>query len=125
IGAVPTYREGVDYQVADTTGLISRPPGSTVFHLEEVAARGQILPGQKQLTHSDLTFFQDVRAGMILTVVGPASAAGRYTIKRQVDAGTIEIYGQFPVAVDHVNFQVDDLLSVKYEYNPVTIDLRQ
>src|SRR5579859_2390665 len=125
IDGVVTYREGIDYALDDTTGLISRPAGSSVFHLEESAARGQILPSQKQLRHADPTFFQNVRAGMILTVLGPLEAAGRYTIKRQVDAGTVEIYGQFPVAVDNVTFQIDELLSVQYEYNPVTIDLAQ
>jgi hypothetical protein len=69
------------------------------------------------------TFFMNVRAGMILTMLGPGLVAGRYTIKRQVSSGTIEIYGRFPAAVSGVSFQVDDLLSVRYDYNPVSIDL--
>src|SRR5262249_26886042 len=61
--------------------------------------------------------------GMVLTVLGPDQVMGRYTVKRQVNAGTIEIYGKFPVSVDGLTFQIDDLLSVTYEYNPVAIDI--
>lgn len=119
-----TYHEGPDYLVDDIDGRLSRPAGSSIFHLEEDGARGQIAGNQKQLVHTtNATFFQNVRAGMILTVNGPVAVAGRYTIKRQVSASTVEIYGSFPDAASGVSFQVDDLLSVKYEYNPVSVDL--
>jgi hypothetical protein len=124
IDGATTYKEGSDYIVDDIGGTIARPAGSSMFHLEEDGARGQILAGQKQLTHTtNPTFFQNVRAGMILNVNGPAPVSGRYTVKRQVNAGTIEIYGNFPATAAGVSFQVDELLSVRYEYNPVTVDL--
>jgi hypothetical protein len=124
-GAV-TYKEGVDYFLDDVNGTIARPPGSSIFHIEEDGALGQMLAGQKQLTHTtNATFFQNVRAGMILTVLGPAPVMGRYTIKRLLNAATVEIYGGFPAVSSGVSFQIDDLLSVAYEYNPVTVDLLQ
>ncbi len=126
IGGTPLYREGVDYTVDDILGTIARTAGSAIFHLEEDGAQGQILVNRKQFVHlSSPAFFQNVRAGMILTVLGPNSAVGRYTIKRQVNAATIEIYGNFPAALAGVSFQVDELLSVTYEYNPVTVDVTQ
>lgn len=125
-GAV-SYREGSDYLVDDVDGTLTRPARSSVFHLEEDGGVGGIALGGKQLVHTTKpAFFQDVRAGMILTVNGPAAVAGRYTVKRQVSASTIEIYGVFPsVMASGVSFQVDDLLAVKYEYNPVSVDLAQ
>jgi hypothetical protein len=126
IQGAPTYNEGIDYTIDDASGTITRTPASSIFHTAENGAAGQILAGAKQLQHrTNPTFFQNVRAGMILTVLGPVQVSGRYTIKRQVNAATIEVYGNFPAALAGVSFQVDDLLSVTYEYNPVTVDLIQ
>lgn len=124
IDGAPSYSEGSDYVLDDINGLIVRTAGSTIFHIQEEGALGAIATNQKQLMHtSKPTFFENVRAGMILTVLGPAAVAGRYTVKRQLSALTIEVYGGFPSATGGVSFQVDDLLAVSIDYNPVTVDL--
>ena len=118
------YAEGHDYALDDLNGILSRAAGSTIFHLSESSNGGAVISA-KRLRHTIMSsFFQNVRAGMILTVTGPSGVAGRYTIKSQIASDTVEIYGTFPVASQsNVNFQVDDLLRIEFDYNPVSIDV--
>jgi len=117
-GAV-TYAEGTDYEIDDATGLISRPALSGVFHLDGAGAT--VLTAKTLESVGD---FADARPGMIITIDTPASVAGEYTVKEQIDNDTVEIYGEFPIASEvNVDFQLDDNLSVTYEYNPVTVDV--
>jgi len=68
--------------------------------------------------------FIDVRQDMVLTISLPASVAGTYTVKTHIDDDNIEIYGVFPVgSVSGVSYQVDDLLTIEFGYNPVTVDV--
>jgi hypothetical protein len=115
-GAV-SYEEGTDYVVLDETGVISRPPGSTIFH---TTGAGGVTSG-KQLTCAGA--FNNARPGMQLTVLAPSSVAKRYTIRTKLSSDIIEIYGTFAANVGGVSFQVDDILAVSYFYNPCSVDI--
>lgn len=119
IDGVVTYAEGTDYTIDDATGLISRPALSGVFHLDGTGAT--VLTAKTLESVGD---FALARPGMIITIDTPGTVAGEYTVKEQIDNDTVEIYGEFPVASEvNVDFQLDDNLSVSYEYNPVTVDV--
>jgi len=114
-----TYAEGSDYIILDSSGLLSRPAGSSIFHLASSAAAVTTV---KQLTK--VGGFVGVRQDMILTISLPASVAGTYTVKQHISDDVIEIYGSFPVgSAAAVSYQVDDLLTISYEYNPVAVDI--
>jgi len=114
-----TYLEGVDYTIIDSSGVISRISGSSIFHLASSAAE---VMTDKRL--AKIGGFVGVRQDMILTISLPANAAGTYTVKQRVSDDEIEIYGTFPVASQAgVTYQIDDLLTIQYEYNPVAVDI--
>lgn len=119
IDGVVTFAEGADYEIDDVTGLISRPPLSGVVH---VTGAGAEVVGAKIFESTG--DFVTARAGMILTIDVPSTVAGTYTIKQKIDNDTVEIYGSFPISSETgVDFQMDDNLSIAYEYNPVTVDV--
>lgn len=121
IDAAVVYVEGVDYAIDDNSGLLSRIAGSRIYHDDVVGAS---ITSSKVL--SAASAFSQVRRGMILTVSQPLSVAGTYTIKNVIDPSTIEIFSEFPgttFPVTGVEFQVDDLLVVSYEYNPISVDI--
>lgn len=119
IDSVFVYSEGVDYTIDDPTGLIARPPGSSIFHIE---GTGADVTSTKIL--NKVGAFAAVRRGMILTIDTPGTVAGTYTIRAKIDDDNIEIYGSFGVSSESgVGFQVDDLLVVVFEYNPIAIDI--
>lgn len=116
-----TYTEGPDYSIVDVSGLIARPAGSAIFHVSGSSAS---VTAAKVLTKSGA--FVGVRKDMVLTIDLPASVAGSYTVKNKIDDDNIEIYGTFPVSsfpVAGVDYQVDDMLTLSYDYNPATIDI--
>lgn len=123
------FFEGTDFTLDDTLGVISRPAGSNIYHVE--ATGGQVTEavpgsGEAKLLSASGSVFTLTRPGMVVTVSSPATVAGTYTIKRVISSTQIEIYGQFPGSsfpVSGVSFQVDDLLLVSYEYNPVSVDI--
>jgi hypothetical protein len=119
IDGVSTFVETTDYTINDTAGLLARPAGSSIFHTEST---GGAVTTSKILTL--VAAFVNVRPGMILTIDTPGTVAGTYTVKTHIDNDNIEIYGTFPVSSETgVDFQIDDNLSVSFEYNPVTIDI--
>jgi hypothetical protein len=119
IDDVFVYVEGADYTIVDASGVIARIAGSNIFHLVSTAAT---VTTTKIL--NKVGGFIGVRQDMILTIDLPASVAGTYTIKEHIDDDNIEIYGVFPVgAAAGVSYQVDDMLVVSHEYNPVTVDI--
>ena len=121
IDGIASYDEGLseDYVINDEGGFIVRVPGSGIFHEEDSTG---IVTDTKTL--SQIGAFTDVRRGMILTVSTPASVSGTYTVKDVPDADTVVIYSEFSVAsAVGVNWQIDDNLTVSYEYNPVSVDV--
>ena len=111
------YTEGTDYTLADSSGLIARIFLSAIIH--EVGS-GATSTTSKILNR--LGAFVNVRAGMILTV-STVPVAGTYTIKSKIDDDNIEIYGEFSALMGGISFQIDDNISVTFEYNPVSIDV--
>jgi hypothetical protein len=119
IDGLVTYAEGDDYEIDDATGLISRPALSGIVHVNGTGA--EVTDAKTLESTGD---FATARPGMIITIDTPASVAGEYTVKEKIDNDTVEIYGTFPIAAEvNVEFQLDDNLSVTYEYNPVTVDV--
>jgi hypothetical protein len=113
------YVEGSDYTIVDDAGAIARIAASNIFHIANTAGN---VTTTKIL--SKVGGFVGVRRDMILTIDLPASVAGTYTIKEHIDDDNVEIYGTFPVGLAAgVSYQVDDMLSIEYEYNPVTVDI--
>jgi hypothetical protein len=126
-----TFAEGVDYTISDAAGTITRRKNavedpltltpSTIFH--SIGSGGTATDNK---TLSLGAFFTQVRPGMIVTVTGPAAVAGRYTVKTVPNANTATIYGAFPglsYPVAAVAFEVDENLSVSYDYNPASVDV--
>lgn len=114
-----TYIEGADFTMIDSSGVIARIAGSNIFHITNTAAT---VTTTKILTK--IGGFIGVRQDMILTIDLPASVAGTYTVKTHIDDDNIEIYGVFPVgAAAGVSYQIDDMLTIEFEYNPVTVDV--
>ncbi|MBW2691024.1 MAG: hypothetical protein JRE57_00140 [Deltaproteobacteria bacterium] len=119
IDGVFVYSEGTDYTIDDTFGLISRIALSNILH--EVGSAATVT-GLKNLMLAG--GFVNARPGMVLTVDTPATVAGTYTIKAKVDDDNVTIYGEFPVASETgVGFNMDDALSVTFEYNPIAVDV--
>jgi hypothetical protein len=120
------YVEGAsdDYEIDDVTGSISRVSGSDIVHLSgSNGAVGGAGPYEgKQLTLAAAFLF--AKAGMRVTI-NTTAAAGVYTIKEKIDNDNVIVYGQFPVfpIASGVDFKVDEVLSINFEYNPVTIDV--
>jgi hypothetical protein len=120
IDSIFTYDDGVDWTISDIDGQFFRIGGGAIFHIE--GAANAAVTTSKILTLA--AAFSFVRPGMILTLNFPGSVAGTYTVKSKIDDDNIEIYGTFPVASQAgVTWQVDDMLVVTYEYNPITIDI--
>ena len=124
INDFPIYTEGLDFILDDATGTITRLALGDIFHIESLSDGNGTALTNKTLQSAGATFLQNVRAGMILTVSAPSSIQGRYTIKNALTANQIEIFGQFPaVPVGAVVvYNIDDLLSVSFDYNPASID---
>lgn len=113
------FVEGTDYTIDDTSGMISRPVGSAIFHLADTSAA---VTDTKTLTKAG--GFIGARAGMALTISTPGSVAGTYTIKEKLSNNAVTIYGEFSVAsATGVDYSVDEELVATYEYNPVSIDV--
>jgi hypothetical protein len=119
IDGVNVYTETADYTIDDTTGLIARVPGSSIIHVAGVNGN---IPTLKTLVST--SSFINARSGMRITIDTPGSVAGSYTVKSKIDNDTVEIYGEFPAVVGSgVDFTMDEVLAVAFEYNPVTIDV--
>ena len=115
------YIEFFDYEIQDASGLITKNPGSAIFHTDDTGFETTTL---KILTDPLATnAFINVQPGMILSISGPVSIAGTFTVKTKIDNNNIEIYGNFAAMVTGVNWQIDDNLVVTFEYNPITIDV--
>lgn len=117
------FQEGTDYTLDDNTGLFSRLAGGNIYHIEAAGGTTAEVGGEVKRLNASGGAFSTVRRGMVLTVTSPVSVAGTYTIKTVVSSSAVDIFGVFPAVTAGVEFQVDDLLSVSYEYNPVTIDI--
>jgi hypothetical protein len=120
IDLVSVYVEGVDFTIDDALGVISKPPTSTIFHTEEA---GATITTTKRIVSAGATAFVDARAGMILSIDTPGSVAGTYTVKAKIANDEVEIYGTFPALVGSVDWKLDEVLVVAFEFNPVTVDV--
>lgn len=119
IDSIFTYDEFVDYVIDDINGTIRREASGSIHHEEGAVAT---VSGLKTINQTGKFIY--ARTGMILTVNTPATVSGTYTVKRKIDSDSIEIYGEFPVAAETgVGFNIDDNLSISFEYNPITIDI--
>lgn len=118
IDSLFTYDENIDYVIDDEYGTIKRI-GTGIFHESGVIAE---VPDEKTLKESGKFTF--ARPGMVVTINTPASVSGTYTVKRKIDADSIEIFGKFSATgVTGVGFKLDENLVVSFEYNPITIDI--
>jgi hypothetical protein len=120
------YTEGAldDYEIDDVTGTISRVAGSSIVHYEglDAAVGGIGIYEGKQLTL--LGAFVAAVPGQRVTI-DTTAAAGTYTIKEKIDDDNVIVYGVFPVypIASGVDFDVDEVVAISFEYNPVTIDV--
>lgn len=122
------YSEGSDYNITLGTGKISRISGGSIYHNSDNTGTTQV-DGDgnlKNFTDSgaaeDFTF---VRPGMQLTITSPSSVEGVYSVK-SATSSLVSIYGEFPAAVvGTVEWQIDDVVNVTYDYNPLSIDIVQ
>lgn len=121
IDGLATYVEGLDYNIDDLLGVISKPVGSSIVHAEGTNAS---IPSAKRLLAAIPGEFVDARAGMSITIDTPGSVAGSYTVKSKISADEVEIFGEFAATPGSgVDWKLDEVLTVSFEYNPVTIDV--
>ena len=114
-----TFTEGFDYDIVDLTGQISRIAGSAITHEENEDGTVEA----DAVTLTKVGAFVNARTGMKISIDTPASVVGVYTIKSKTDDAVV-VYGGFPVgSVGSVDFHLDAVLSLSFEYNPVTIDV--
>jgi uncharacterized phage protein gp47/JayE len=121
-----TYIETTDYVLSDSAGTIARVGSGNIFNASGTtgvfSGTNGVQADQKTLKDSAAPW-TSVRPGMQLKITSPSSVAGVYSIKT-VSASSLTIYGTFPVgSVGTVAWQVDDIVIVEYEYNPVAIDV--
>lgn len=120
------YVEGAleDYIVDDVTGTIARVAGSSIVHYEglNAAIGGTGIYEGKQLTLAGA--FASAAPGQRVTI-DTTGSAGSYTIKEKIDNDNVIVYGTFPVypIANGVDFKVDEVVSIAFEYNPVTVDV--
>ena len=120
------YTEGAadDYEIDDPTGTISRTALSSIVHIYGVngAVGGTGIYEGKQLTLAGA--FLTAKAGMRVTI-DTTGAAGTYTIKEKIDNDNVIVYGIFPVypIASGVDFKVDEVVTIDFEYSPVTVDV--
>ena len=113
-----TYIESVDYTLNDAAGTIERIGAGNIFHISGTTAT---ITGAN--TIYQLAAFTNVRVGMQLKVSSPSSISGVYSVK-SVTANEVTIYGTFPVTgIGSVYWAIDDILTVSYDYNPLSIDV--
>lgn len=122
-----TYIETADYILDDLAGTIGRVTGGAIYRdggtatgfvdfVDGIASDG------KTLCDSSAPW-TSVRPGMSLKITAPASVVGTYSIKT-VLAGQLVIFGNFPDdTVANVTWEVNDVVSAQYDYNPVAIDV--
>lgn len=121
IDGVAIYGEGFDFTIDDSLGVISKPGTSSIFHAEETNAE---ITTTKRIVSDTATAFISARPGMVLTIDTPGSVAGTYTVKAKIADDEVEIYGEFPTTVGSaVDWSLDEVLVVAFEFNPVTIDV--
>jgi len=120
------YDEGPadDYEISDVTGTIARVAGSAIVHYEglDAAVGGVGIYEGKELTL--VGAFVAAVPGQRVTI-DTTAAAGTYTIKEKIDDDSVIVYGVFPAypIASGVDFDVDEVVSISFEYNPVTIDV--
>lgn len=120
IDGANVFTEGVDYEIDDATGLLSRIAGSNIFHLEVEDAS---ITDSKTIEKTGAPF-SEVRPGMIVTIDVPGSVAGTYTVKSVPNSNTVKIFSEFDVAsASGVDLHVDDNLVASFQYNPVSVDV--
>lgn len=123
-----TFTEATDYTLDDAAGTITRIGSGSIFNL--TGTTGAYVPTTEGIQTDAKTIQQasapwtSVRPGMQLKITAPASVVGVYSIKT-VLANKLTIFGAFPDSsgVGSVAWQIDDIVSVSYDYNPVSIDI--
>lgn len=137
---IPVFTAGVAYTIDLTTGTFVRldngepgvyPNPSTpghIYHNVVAVAKGKITAPDKIRDDNgggggNLTF---ARKGMILTIPDGFPGAGVYQVK-SASAFEITIFGTFRGVTSFptllVPFQVDEHISLDFDYNPVAIDV--
>jgi hypothetical protein len=128
-----TFIEGAlnDFTMDDSAGTVTRIATGNILH--ETGVTGPyseltdgIASNAKILADSGIPWTL-VRPGMQLKITAPASVAGTYYIKTAVST-QLTIFGTFPdsgASVGAVTWQVDDIVTFDYEYNPIAIDIIQ
>jgi len=116
-----TFIENVDYKMDDLSGNISRVASGSIYHDANTAVSG-IQSDSKTILDMSAPWGL-VRPGMQIKITGPSSVEGTYSVKT-VLASEIVIYGNFKLpSVGNVSWQIDDVVSARYEYNPISIDV--
>lgn len=123
IDGVFVYDEVLDYNIDDASGLISKPGTSSIFSISDSGAGFEITSDKILEDVGATNAFLNVRPGMILTISFPSSVAGTYTVRQRISANEVQVYKTFPALVSNVDWQIDDNLSVTFEYNPVSVDV--
>lgn len=121
-----TYTETADYVMNDAGGTIERVGSGSIYHntgtTGAFSATDGIQANAKTIKSSGSPWTL-VRPGMQIKVLSPSSVVGKYTVKTAL-ASAITIYGNFPAgSVGSVEWQVDDVVAVSYEYNPISVDV--
>lgn len=117
-GTIGQFSSTTDYELDVTNARIKRIAGSAIFHME--GTTGQVT-GTKTFTQA-ATSFTSVRPGMQLTISSPSSVAGVYSVKSS-QAALVTIFGEFPTTATGVTWQIDEIVKVTYDYNPLAIDI--
>lgn len=119
------YVEGVDYTLDDTLGEIERIALGNIYHDTGMtgASPAEGITTNKTLVDAAAPFL-NVRPGMQLKITSGATQAN-YSIKT-VSATTLTIYKEFQTADvgnGFVSWQIDDVVTAEYDYNPLAIDV--
>lgn len=117
------YSEGTDYTIDLESGQIGRVSSGNIFHENDTSGFTQDDAESKTKEFGDAASdFTFVRPGMQLTITAPAAVAGVYSIKAATST-IITIYGEFPAVTTGITWQIDDVVTVTYSYNPLSIDI--
>jgi len=121
-----SFTENIDYNIDDLSGTISRISSGSIEHSTgttgSMSSSNGIQSDAKTIKDSSAPWSL-VRPGMQIKITGPSSVEGVYSVKT-VLASEIVIYGNFKLpSQGNVSWQIDDIVSSEYEYNPISIDI--
>ena len=123
-----TFVEGalIDFTIDDLSGNVTRVASSAITQLSGttgVPADG--IQGDEKTLVDGASPWTFVRPNMQLKVTAPVAAVGIYSVKT-VLAGSLTIFGNFPTGTGgtgSIAWEINDPLTVTYDYNPIAIDI--